>query len=145
MPKAPGHTGTLTAVPLAYVLARYGQNVYLLGFLAVCLIGVWASERFGRATGREDDQRIVIDEVAGYLLTLLFVDRRPLHLIVGFFVFRLFDVWKPPPVRQIDEHVRGGVGVMADDLLAGLYGALVMWLAVHFGLLQRLEALVHRR
>jgi phosphatidylglycerophosphatase A len=138
MPKAPGHTGTLTAIPLAYALARCGQSVYLLGFFFICLTGTWAAERFGRATGREDDQRIVIDEVAGYLLTLLFVDRRPFHLLAAFFIFRLFDIWKPPPVRQIDARVRGGIGVMADDLAAGVYGALTMGLVVHFGLLDRL-------
>jgi phosphatidylglycerophosphatase A len=104
------------------------------------VLGSVAADVYGRATGRSDDQRIVVDEVAGYLVTLAPVARTPLHLLVGFGLFRLFDVWKPPPVRQIDRHVKGGFGVVADDLAAGVYAALVLWLIARSGLLESLLA-----
>src|SRR5687768_12132947 len=73
MPVAPGHTGTLTAVPLAWALGHLPWWGFLLGTVLVSATGTWASDRFLAATGRDDDQRIVIDEVAGYLVTLMFV------------------------------------------------------------------------
>src|SRR5438552_6979807 len=78
MPKAPGHTGTLVAVPLAWALGRLGPVAYFFGTLSVILIGTWAAHRFLRSSGREDDQRIVIDEVAGYLVTVAPFSRTPL-------------------------------------------------------------------
>jgi phosphatidylglycerophosphatase A len=143
IPKAPGTAGTLTAVPLAWALARGGQVVYIVGLVVVTLVGIWAGEVFGRATGREDDQRIVVDEVAGYLVTLLLVARTPANLVLAVLLFRLFDVWKPPPIRQLDEHVGGGLGVMVDDLAAGVYGAAVLLALDHFGVSARLGAWVH--
>ena len=81
--------------------------------------------------GIPDDQRIVVDEVAGYLGTVMLVPRTWPNLIVGFFLFRLLDVWKPGPIRRADETIGGGVGVMADDLVAGVIGAVIM-VALHY-------------
>lgn len=130
VPGAPGHSGTLTAVPLAWALGRVGGWCYGLGLFCVVAIGTVAAEVWGLATGVADDQRIVVDEVAGYLVTMMFVPRSLANLVVGFVVFRVLDVWKPGPVRRVDERVGGGVGVMADDLVAGVIGAFVM-LALH--------------
>lgn len=140
-PVAPGTCGTLVAVPIAWLLTRAGTWAFVLGFLVITAVGTWASEVFCRATGVDDDQRIVIDEVAGYLLTIAFVPRGWVNILVGVIVFRLFDIWKPWPIRLVDEKVHGGVGVMADDLAAGVAGAIVMlalhafgvdaWLAAH--------------
>jgi phosphatidylglycerophosphatase A len=126
-PVAPGTFGTLTAVPLAWALARLPGWVFPTATVLVTALGTWAASRFCAASGRHDDQRVVVDEVAGYLVTLLLVPRTPLHLALAFGLFRLFDIWKPPPVRAIDRHVGGGFGVMADDLAAGAYGALVLF------------------
>jgi phosphatidylglycerophosphatase A len=104
------------------------------------VVGTWAAESFQRAHGTDDDQRIVVDEVAGYLVTLLFVPKTTATLIIAFFLFRLFDIWKPFPVRLIDRKVGGGFGVMADDLAAGVYGAIVLWGLWHFGVVTRLVA-----
>ena len=142
VPKAPGHSGTLTAVPLAWALARGGRWVFVGGLVVVTLIGWWAAELFGRASGKEDDQRIVIDEVAGYLTTLLLVPCSPINLILAFLLFRLFDVTKPPPVRQLDRHIGGGLGVMVDDLAAGVYAGGILFALQHFGVSARIATWV---
>jgi phosphatidylglycerophosphatase A len=127
MPKAPGHTGTLTAVPLAWGLAKLGTLAYVAGIVVVTAIGTVAAGVFARATGVADNQKIVIDEVAGYLVTLSLVPRTVGNLILGFFLFRLFDVWKPGFIRLIDRKVKGGFGIMADDLAAGAVAALCLF------------------
>lgn len=143
MPGAPGHTGTATAVPLAWALSRAGAWCYGLGLFVVVAVGTIAAEVWGACTGVPDDQRIVVDEVAGYLVTLVFVPRTFANLIVGYVVFRVLDVWKPGPVRRVDERVGGGVGVMADDLVAGVIGAGVM-VALHWsGAIAHLATLAH--
>lgn len=131
MPRAPGTMGTLAAVPLALALDRLGPLGFGIGFVVVTLIGTWAADDYCRATRQHDNQRIVVDEVAGYLLTLIAVPRSALYLLLGFILFRIFDIAKPPPIRWIDRHVHGGIGVMADDLGAGVYGGVLLWLLHH--------------
>jgi phosphatidylglycerophosphatase A len=126
MPGMPGHTGTLTAVAMAWGLAHAPAWVFGLALLFIIALGTIASELWGQSTGVPDDQRIVIDEVAGYLATLMFVPRSWPNLVVAFFLFRLLDVWKPGPVGKADRTLSGGVGVMADDLVAGVIGAVIM-------------------
>lgn len=128
VPRAPGTCGTLVAVPLAALLAHLGPLWLWGGALAISVLGTWAAGVYCRVTGKEDNQQIVIDEVAGYLVTLLLVPGTALNLALGFGLFRLFDIWKPGPVRLIDRRVHGGFGVMADDLAAGVLGALTLWL-----------------
>ena len=140
-PIAPGTCGTLTAIPMAWGLAKLGPIAFGAGFLVITAIGTWAAELFCRASGKDDDQRIVVDEVAGYLLTLMPVAKTPINLALAFFLFRLFDIWKPPPVRWVDDHVHGGWGVMADDLAAGVYGAIVLFALNHFGAVAWIERL----
>jgi phosphatidylglycerophosphatase A len=140
MPKAPGLAGTVTAVPLAWALARGGHLAFVLGLVVVTVIGTWAADVYVRVTGKEDNQQIVVDEVAGYLVTMLLVSRTPVNLALGLLLFRLFDVWKPQPVRWVDRNVGGGWGVMADDLAAGVYGALVLLALDRLGVSARLAA-----
>lgn len=132
-PVAPGTAGTLVAVPLAWALGRLGWPALALGAAVVTAAGTWAAGVYLRATGIEDDQHIVIDEVAGYLVTMLPLPPTPGWLLAGFILFRILDTWKPPPIRAIDERVGGGWGVMADDLLAGVYGAALLLLAGRIG------------
>jgi phosphatidylglycerophosphatase A len=142
MPKAPGHTGTLTAVPLAWALGRLGALAYVAGILVVTAMGTLAAGVFARATGVADNQKIVIDEVAGYLITLSLVPRTVGNLIIGFLLFRLFDVWKPGFIRTIDRQVKGGFGIMADDLAAGAVAALLLLGIDRAGLVARVAAWV---
>jgi phosphatidylglycerophosphatase A len=126
VPVAPGHSGTLMALLLVLGLDSVGAWAFGLGLFVVTALGTVAAEIWCTATGVDDDQRIVVDEVAGYMLTVVLVRRTLVALVVGFVVFRVLDVWKPGPVRRVDERVGGGLGVMADDLVAGLIGAVVM-------------------
>ena len=140
-PLAPGTMGTLTAIPMAWAVARGGTIAFVVATIAISAIGTWAAEVFGRAHGTDDDQRIVVDEVAGYFVTLLLVPHGWPQLLLAFVLFRLFDIWKPWPVRLIDREVGGGFGVMADDLAAGVYGMLVLYALQHYGLVDRLQQL----
>lgn len=133
-PIAPGTCGTAVAVPLAWLLAHLPLWQFLVITLGVTLVGVWAAATADRAWGTHDSGRIVIDEVAGYLVTVALVDRTSwIVLAIGFFVFRFFDIVKPPPVRWLDENLPGGWGVVLDDIAAGVMGAVVMWALAHFG------------
>ena len=104
--------------------------------LAAILIGIPAATRVARASGRKDPQFVVIDEVAGQLITLIAAPIAWKSLLLGFILFRAFDIVKPPPVRQL-ERLPEGVGIVVDDVAAGLYGLAVMQLVLHFGLLLR--------
>jgi phosphatidylglycerophosphatase A len=125
-PLAPGTCGTAAAVGLAWALASLAPSTYALATLAVTLAGVAAAQRAARVWGTHDDRRIVIDEVAGYLVTVLAVDRsNGWALAAGFVVFRVLDIAKPPPIRSL-ERLPGGWGVMLDDVGAGVVGAILM-------------------
>lgn len=98
-----------------------------IGFLF--LIGTWAASHVTKTTGKKDPRIIVIDEVVGQLVTFLFLPAKIgwLFFVIGFFVFRFFDIWKPFPAKQL-EKLPSGFGVMADDVMAGIYSALVLWI-----------------
>jgi len=102
--------------------------------LIAIAIGIPAATRVARASGNKDPGFIVIDEVAGQWITLLFVSVAWKTLLAAFILFRGFDIVKPPPVRQL-ERLSEGTGIVVDDVAAGLYGLLVMQLLLHFGLL----------
>jgi phosphatidylglycerophosphatase A len=130
-PVASGTAGSAAGVALFVALSRLSPLLYLLTCIALVFLGIWAAEEFGRQSGTHDDSRIVIDEVAGQLLTLvpLVLSGRsgsvPL-VVTGFVLFRLFDVWKPGPVRWLERNLSGGAGVVMDDVLAGVFAATVL-------------------
>lgn len=137
----PGTWGSAAAVliwaGLAAALPRAEQPLVLAGMAAIAIaIGIPAATRAARASGKKDPGFVVIDEVAGQWITLLFVPATWKTLLAAFILFRGFDIMKPPPVRQL-EKLREGTGIVADDVAAGLYALLVMQLLLHFGLLSR--------
>jgi len=141
-PVAPGTCGTAVAVPLAWALARLPMWQWALVALAITALGIAVAHRADRAWGTHDSQRIVIDEVAGYCITMIPVDRGHwAPLACGFVVFRFFDIVKPPPVRWLDEHLPGGWGVVLDDAAAGVMGAAVMLLLAYFGVFSALAGI----
>jgi len=103
---------------------------------AVTIIGIPAATQVARATGIKDPQFVVIDEVAGQLVTLIGAALTWQSVLTGLILFRAFDILKPPPVRQL-EQLPEGTGIVVDDVAAGLYGLIIMHLLRHFGLLMR--------
>lgn len=131
-PKAPGTMGTLAAIPLYLLLANLPLWGYLLALLLVSVAGVWLCGESSRRLGVHDHGGIVWDEFAGFLLTMTAAPQGWMWIVVGFALFRLFDIWKPWPVRVADRKVHGGLGIMLDDWLAGIYAWVVLQLAAHF-------------
>jgi phosphatidylglycerophosphatase A len=129
-PVAPGTVGSAAGVVI-YMLTRHWAPVAQGSLLlAIIVIGIWAGDVTAKALNREDPGPVVIDEVAGQLVTLFLTGVGWTGAIAGFFIFRVLDIIKPPPARQL-EGLHGGLGIMADDLAAGAYGWGLMWLAAY--------------
>jgi phosphatidylglycerophosphatase A len=124
VPGAPGTAGSAVGLLLYLPLAALPPAGYLLAVAGVAGLGVWAADRAGPLFGSKDDRRITVDEVAGMLLALALLPPRIDVAAAAFLLFRLLDVTKPPPARAA-ESLPGGVGVVADDLVAGLYANLI--------------------
>jgi phosphatidylglycerophosphatase A len=121
LPGMPGTFGTAGAIPL-YLLIGFFHTRYQALFLLIIIIGaIWSSHRSQCILGTVDPHEIVIDEVAGFLLSIIFIPFTVRNLIAGFFLFRFFDILKPPPIKMIEEKVKGGCGIVLDDLAAGVY------------------------
>jgi phosphatidylglycerophosphatase A len=137
----PGTWGSAATVVLWWLVAHEIAPSWqpalatLLAALAVA-VGIPAATQVSRATGLKDPQFVVIDEVAGQLITLIAAPVAWQSLLLGFILFRGFDIVKPPPVRQL-EHLSEGYGIVLDDVAAGLYALLVMQVVLHFGLLPK--------
>jgi len=120
-PKAPGTMGTLAALPIWYLLAQLPLAGYIAGLLLVIAVGPYLCGKTARDLGVHDHGGIVWDEIAGFLLTMLLVPVSIWTALIGFALFRLFDIVKPWPIGWLDKHVHGGTGIMLDDLVAALY------------------------
>ena len=126
-PGAPGTAGSLAAWPVGILAAfAFGPAGLIAGIVLVGLAGWWASAVYVVATGREDPGEVVIDEAAGLWIALLPAGLEPLALLAGLVLFRLFDIAKPWPIGGIDRKIKGGLGIMLDDLVAGAMAALVL-------------------
>ena len=129
-PKLPGTAGTLVAVPL-YLILQHLSVLHYAGLLIILFIlGIWICGRTMRDLGVQDHPAIVYDEIVGYLVTMSMAPPGWLWTVSGFLLFRLFDIWKPWPIRWLDRRVTGGFGVMLDDLVAGLFAFLTLQLMV---------------
>ncbi|EIJ33286.1 phosphatidylglycerophosphatase A family protein [Thiothrix nivea] len=129
-PVAPGTAGTLAAIPLYLLLAQWPLWGYVLATLVISVAGIWICGESSRLLGVHDYSGIVWDEFAGFLLTMLAAPVEWGWIVAGFCLFRLFDVWKPWPVRVADRNIHGGLGIMLDDILAGIYAFLCLQLLV---------------
>lgn len=121
-PKAPGTAGSLAAIPLYLALAHFFSQEVLLAIIFLSfLAGIWFCDVTGKALGAPDHGGMVWDEIVAMWLILVFTPQTWIWVGMAFLLFRLFDIWKPFPIRYVDQHVKGGFGVMLDDLLAAGY------------------------
>lgn len=127
-PVAPGTAGSAVGLLLFWPLASLSLPLYAVTVAGAVCVAIWAAEQMCRLWNTQDDGRIVVDEIAGQLVTLaplLFLGRAHSFgwVVTGFVLFRCLDVWKPGPVRWLDQNLHGGAGVVLDDVLAGVFGA----------------------
>ncbi|HLX30708.1 MAG TPA: phosphatidylglycerophosphatase A [Casimicrobiaceae bacterium] len=129
-PVAPGTIGTLVAFPIAWFLDSHaGTAGWLIAIFAFALVGGWCAQITGRDLRVADHGAIVVDEIAAFLFVLFFAGADAVRQIAAFVLFRIFDVVKPPPIRQIDRATHGALGVMGDDFVAACYTLVVLAIA----------------
>lgn len=131
-PRAPGTAGTLVAVPLYWLIADWGLFWYSAFVLAAALLGIWICGVASRELNVHDHPGIVWDEFVGYWITLWAVPVDWVWMLAGFVVFRVLDIVKPWPISHLDRSVKGGVGIMIDDILAGVMACATLHLALWF-------------
>lgn len=128
IPYAPGTFGSAAGLLLVFLLRPEDINLLII-FLPLLFLGTITAHNTEKLLGK-DSGHIVIDELCGYLISVLFVPKTPGYLLAAFILFRAFDILKPPPIRKIEETVPGGAGIMLDDVLAGVYAnvCLQVWM-----------------
>ncbi|MDH5445761.1 MAG: phosphatidylglycerophosphatase A [Gammaproteobacteria bacterium] len=126
MPFAPGTFGTLAAIPVFLLLSQFSISTYVLISLGMALLGIVLCSYTSQALGVHDHSGIVWDEIVGYLITMFMVPATLMNIAIGFALFRLFDIWKPWPIRQLDKNIHGGLGIMLDDVIAGIFAAIIL-------------------
>jgi phosphatidylglycerophosphatase A len=131
-PKAPGTAGTLAAVPLYLLLMHLPRGGFLAVLLVLALAGIWICGRASKELQVADHPGIVWDEIVGFLITMSAVACSWINLIVGFLLFRLFDIAKPWPISYLDRNIKGGLGIMLDDIAAGICAGAVLYLIEYF-------------
>lgn len=127
-PKAPGTFGTLAGIPIYLLLSGLPVWLYIIATALIVCFSIWVASKAEKLYPGHDDGRIVIDEVDGYLATMTAIAPSVVTVILGFVLFRIFDILKPWPCRTIDERWPGGAGVVMDDVAAGIYSCAVMHL-----------------
>lgn len=125
-PKAPGTVGTLAAIPIYLLISDLEPVWYLLLLIGFTLIGIYLCGKTSDDIGVKDHSGIVWDEITGYLLTMFMAPQGWLWIVLGFVYFRVFDIFKPWPISWLDRRVEGGLGIMLDDLLAGIFALLAL-------------------
>ena len=128
LPKIPGTWASAAALPPAYLIVLWGGAYWLaISSGIIFVIGVWVSSRTASILEKSDPSEVVIDEIVGQWITLLFVPFSIYVYLAGFFLFRLFDIWKPWPIYLIDGKMKNGLGIMLDDVVAGIYAGTTLW------------------
>ena len=130
MPWAPGTFGTLPGLVVCFFLARLPLAVSLVLIAALTGLGIWIAGEAAKILGQKDPGCIVIDEIAGMAVALLGIPFTLPTAIAGFLLFRCFDILKPPPIRVIDKKVQGGLGIVMDDVIAGVFANLVLRMGI---------------
>lgn len=134
-PFAPGTFGSLMAIPLYLLMMKLSLVPYLIVVAIVCLVGIWICDKSSKLLGVHDHGGIVWDEFAGFFITMIAAPAGWIWIAIGFALFRLFDIWKPWPISLLDKKIDGGLGIMIDDIVAGVY-ALICLQTLHYFLPQ---------
>jgi phosphatidylglycerophosphatase A len=127
MPRAPGTLGTLIAVPIVFAVMQGGWIAHVTFAVAASIAGIYICGTSARRLGVHDHPGIVWDEICGYTVTMLATPPTWYWLLAGFALFRFFDIVKPWPIREADHSLHGGLGIMLDDVMAGVFAAVILW------------------
>ena len=130
-PVAPGTFGTLVAIPVFILVAGLPVWKYLVLTIVMFVVGIYLCGKTSQDLGVEDHPGIVWDEIVGYLVTMIAVPASLIWILVGFALFRFFDILKPWPIGLADSNIKGGLGIMVDDVLAGIYGLVVLHVLIY--------------
>jgi len=126
-PYAPGTVGTLIAIPIVIFVMQFGPMAHLGFAIFAALFGIYVCGESARRLNVHDHPGIVWDEITGFALTMLTVPASFYWIVAGFTLFRVLDIWKPWPIREADHSLRGGLGIMLDDILAGIFAAAILF------------------
>jgi len=129
-PGIPGTVGSIGAVPVYMLMSLFEATYQIIFVFIITILAIWSSDRAEQLIGNNDPGLIVVDEVSGFLLTVLFIPLTFFNVVAGLFLFRLFDIIKPCPIKRI-ERLRGGLGIVFDDLFAGFYAHLSLLLILY--------------
>ncbi|MCP3923043.1 MAG: phosphatidylglycerophosphatase A [Desulfobacterales bacterium] len=131
IPFAPGTFGTLVGIPLCIALT-YAAPLTVQLSMALVILGVWVANEAEKITGTKDPGCVVIDEIAGFVVTMAGVVISPLSIVLGFILFRFFDILKPFPVKYLEDTLPGGAGIMLDDIAAGIMANICLHVILYF-------------
>ncbi len=135
-PKAPGTAGTLVAVPLWFLLSFYTEPLVYMALTVLAVVGaMFVCQLYEKNVQTHDSSEIVIDEIVGFLIAMTWVPLNWKFGLLGFLLFRLFDIWKPYPISYFDKNIKGGVGVVVDDVAAGILTNFILQVVYSYGLL----------
>ena len=126
LPIAPGTFGTLIAIPFYLALQFFSTFTYLIILIFITLISMWICDKVSKEINVPDHQGMCLDEIVGFLVTMYAVPHGLKWVVLGFVLFRVFDIWKPWPIRLLDERVHGGIGIILDDVVAGIFSCLIL-------------------
>ena len=130
LPRAPGTWGTLAAIPLYVLISGFDMATYLITYLSLFLIGILICKKATQVLKTHDHPSIVWDEIVGYLITMYSIPQHWTLVIAGFILFRLFDILKPWPIKMVDRTVKGGLGIMLDDVIAGAAANIILQIGI---------------
>lgn len=125
-PWAPGTVGTLLGIPLVFLFSQLGMLPYMLATLVFIVLSIVVCHLYEKQTEKKDPKEVVIDEVAGFLVAMTWLPLSWSSFLAAFLLFRLFDVWKPLFIGYLDKNVKGGLGIVADDLAAGIVTNIIL-------------------
>lgn len=132
LPKAPGTWGSLVGLLLFFLLHTLSLPLYLAVTAGLFVVGSFVAGEAEKILDNRDPGVVVVDEIVGILITMIAVPVTPLTMALGFILFRIFDILKPFPVNFFDQKFHGGLGIMLDDVMAGIYSLIILQLLLHF-------------